>query len=210
MDASLNAVIEKKINRTIGNLQNNKMDAYYIKTCKDVVGLIDQLCAEGETVAVGGSTTLFECGVIGHLRSGKYQFFDRYAPGADVGEMFRQAFFCDTFLTSSNAITEQGELYNVDGNGNRVAAMLFGPKSVIVVAGYNKIVADLEAARRRVREIAAPANAIRLNRKTPCKVLGTCQNCRSDDRICADYVIHGQQTIKGRIKVILVGEQLGY
>ncbi|MBE6907148.1 MAG: lactate utilization protein [Ruminococcaceae bacterium] len=210
MDASLNAVIEKKINRTIGNLQNNKMDAYYVKTCKDAVNLIDQLCAEGESVAVGGSMTLFECGIIDYLRSGKYQFFDRYAPGVDVGKVFRQAFFCDTFFTSSNAITEQGELYNVDGNGNRVAAMIFGPKSVIVVAGYNKIVADLEAARRRVSDIAAPANAMRLDKKTPCKVLGACQNCRSDDRICADYVIHGQQTAKGRIKVIIVGEQLGY
>lgn len=210
MDASLSSVMEKRINKTIGNLQNNKMDAYYVKTCKDAVQLIDELCAEGETVAVGGSVTLSECGVLDHLRSGKYQFYDRYAPDADTGKMFRQAFFCDTFFTSSNAITEQGELYNVDGTGNRVAAMIFGPKSVIVVAGYNKIVADLEAARQRVRDTAAPANAIRLDKKTPCKVLGSCQNCRSDDRICAHYVVQAQQTTKGRIKVIIVGEQLGY
>ncbi len=210
MDASLNAVIEKRINKTIGNLQNNKMDAYYAKTCKDAIKLINELCAEGESVALGGCVTLFESGVIDHLRSGKYQFYDRYAPEADVNQIYRQSFSCDTFFTSSNAITEQGELYNVDGNGNRVAAMIFGPKSVIVVAGYNKIVPDLEAARQRVRNTAAPANATRLDKKTPCKILGSCQNCQSDERICAHYVVQAQQMTKGRIKVILVGEQLGY
>ena len=124
--------------------------------------------------------------------------------------IFRQAFTCDTYLMSANAITENGELYNVDGNGNRVAALMFGPKSVIVIAGWNKIVPDLEAARQRVRQIAAPANTTRLNTQTPCKVLGSCQDCHSDSRICCDYTVLGQQRIKGRVKVILVGEELGY
>ena len=125
-------------------------------------------------------------------------------------EIFRQAFTCDTYIMSSNAITENGELYNVDGNGNRIAALAFGPKSVIVIAGYNKLVPDLEAARQRVRDTAAPANAVRLDRKTPCKVLGACRDCRSDERLCSIYSVMAQQSKKGRIKVILVGEQLGY
>ena len=124
--------------------------------------------------------------------------------------MFREAFFCDTYLTGTNAVTEEGELYNVDGNGNRVSAMIFGPKSVIVVAGYNKIVPNLEAARKRVREVSAPANAVRLDTKTPCKIIGTCRDCHSDERMCCSYVTLGQQRIKGRIKVIIVGESLGF
>ena len=154
--------------------------------------------------------TLSECGVLEHLKSDRYNYLDRYAAGADVQKIFRQAFFCDTYITSTNAVTEAGELYNIDGNGNRVAAMLFGPKSVIVVAGYNKIVANLEEARTRLRQIAAPANAVRLNMATPCKVLGSCKDCHSDGRICCDYVVMSQQRVANRVKVILVGEQLGY
>ena len=99
-------------------------------------------------MAAGGSMTLFEAGIIDHLNSGKYHHLDRYAKDADTYQVMREAFFADTYLTSTNALTEEGELYNVDGNGNRVAAMLFGPKQVIVVAGYNKIVADMEANRK--------------------------------------------------------------
>ena len=119
-------------------------------------------------------------------------------------------FFADCYLTSCNAVTEQGELYNVDGNANRVAAMTYGPKSVICVVGYNKIVPNLEAAVARVEQVAAPANAVRLHRKTPCTVTGRCEDCHSPDRICCTTVIHRQQRVPGRIKVILVGEELGY
>lgn len=122
----------------------------------------------------------------------------------------REAFFADTYLTSTNALTEEGELYNVDGNGNRVAAMLFGPKQVIVVAGYNKIVADMEAACRRIEKIAAPANVVRLGLSAPCAQTGECMHCHSEGRICCDYVRMGMQRTPGRIKVIIVGEPLGY
>ena len=124
------------------------------------------------------------------MRSGEYTFLDREAKGADPEDIYRRTFGCDTFFCSSNAITEAGELYNVDGRGNRVAAMIYGPKSVIVVA--------------------APANAIRLSTRTPCAVLGACRDCHSDDRICCNYVVMGQQLIKGRVKVIIVGETLGF
>lgn len=210
MDANLKSIIDIRINKTIENLKKNRMEAYYVKTSQEAVELIDQMCKQGESVSVGGSMTLFESGVIDHLRSGKYHFLDRYEQGVDVHQVFRDTFSCDTFFTSSNAITENGELYNVDGTGNRVSAMIYGPKSVIVVAGYNKIVPDIEAAQQRVRYTAAPANATRLDRKTPCKTIGSCVNCRSEERICSHYVIQAHQMIKGRIKVILVGEELGY
>lgn len=210
MDANVSAVLEKRINRTIGNLQNNKMDAYYVKTRADAVELVKELCPEGQSVSWGGSMTLEECGIKELLRQGAYRCLDREAKGADQDQVQHEAFFCDTYFCSSNAITEAGELYNVDGRGNRVAAMIYGPKSVIVVAGCNKIVPDLEAARMRMRDTAAPANATRLDRRTPCKVLGICRDCHSDDRICSDYVVMSQQMIKGRIKVIIVGEPLGY
>lgn len=210
MDANVSAVLEKKINRTIGNLQNNKMDAYYVKTCAEAVALVKELCPEGQSVSWGGSMTLAESWIKELLRSGAYRCLDREAKGADPEKIQREAFSCDTYFCSSNAVTEAGELYNVDGIGNRVAAMIYGPKSVIVVVGYNKIVPDLEAARVRMRDTAAPANATRLDRRTPCKVLGICRDCHSDDRICCDYVVMSQQKVKGRVKVIIVGEQLGY
>lgn len=210
MDANLSAILEMRINKTIGNLKNNKMDAYYAKTCQDAIALIKEICPEGQTVSCGGSVSLQECGVMELLRSGHYHFLDRAAKGADVKEVYHKTFGCDTFFTSSNAVTEAGELFNVDATGNRIAAMIYGPASVIVVVGYNKIVTDLKAAEDRLREYAAPANALRLNMKTPCKVLGKCQDCRSDERICCNYVVMRQQFVKGRIKVIIVGEPLGY
>ena len=127
-----------------------------------------------------------------------------------MDEIFRKSFFSDTYLTSTNAITENGELYNVDGYGNRVAAMIYGPKSVIVVAGINKIVKDLDQAVERVKRIAAPANSIRLDKNTPCTKTGYCVDCKKDDRICCSYTVLGHQKQKNRIKVILVGESLGY
>ena len=156
---------------------------------------------------------MFETGIIEHLRIGRYNFLDRYMDGlsrTQIEEIYRKSFFTDTYLTSTNAITEDGELYNVDGNGNRVAAMIYGPKSVIVVAGINKIVKNVDEAVERVRRVAAPANSIRLNKNTPCTKTGYCANCRTDDRICCTYTVFGQQREKNRIKVILVGESLGY
>ena len=111
---------------------------------------------------------------------------------------------------SSNAVTEEGELYNVDGNSNRVAALAYGPDSVIVVAGCNKIVPDIAAAVERVKKIAAPVNATRLHCSTPCAKTGECMNCHSDGRICCNYLVSAQQRHQDRIKVILVGEELGY
>lgn len=210
MDQNLQKIVGKRVEKTIENLKKNRMEAYYVPDCAAAVSFIDQLCRPGETVAVGGSMTLFEAGIIDHLNSGKYHHLDRYAKNADPYQVMRDAFFADTYFTSTNALTEEGELYNVDGNGNRVAAMLFGPRQVIVVAGTNKIVADMEEAKRRVEKIAAPANVLRLGLSAPCAAAGECMHCRSDERICCDYVRIGMQRTPGRIKVIIVGETLGY
>ena len=212
MDKYLKSIMDKRIVRTMENLKKNRMQAYYVETGKQVTAQIAALMTEGETVAVGGSMTLFETGVIDFLRSGRYHFLDRYAENLtreQLDTIYHQSFMADTYLTSSNAITEEGELYNVDGNGNRVAAMIYGPKSVIVVAGMNKIVKDMIEAENRLKCIAAPANTSRLQSKTPCVETGSCQDCKSKQRICCSYTVLRQQR-NDRIKVIIVGEAFGY
>jgi hypothetical protein len=176
----------------------------------------------GETVAVGGSVTLEETGVLQLLRSGDYRFLDRYAPdltSEERNDVLRQGLLADTFLCSSNAVTRNGELYNVDGRANRVAAMAFGPDKVIVVVGSNKIVDDIPSAVRRVKTVAAPLNTKRLGCKTYCAVNGVCKavdsdtytdGCSSPERICSHFFIAGKQRVVGRICVILVDEPLGY
>jgi hypothetical protein len=136
----------------------------------------------------------------------------------EINDIFRNSFFADTYLCSTNALTENGELYNVDGNSNRVAAICFGPKSVIMVVGKNKIVKDVPEAINRVKTIAAPKNAQRLNCQTYCNTKGecmgidglVCDGCESSQRICCNYVVSAHQRQKDRIKVILVNEQLGF
>lgn len=210
MDESLFAVIKKHIDKTMVNLQKNNMDAYFVQTKAAAADKVKELLTEGETVASGGSATLGQTGILDLLRSGKYHYLDRSAPGIDVDDVFRRTFSADSYLVSSNAVTEEGELYNVDGMGNRVSAMIFGPKSVIVVAGYNKIVKDRDEAVERVKRSAAPANVVRLGGKAACAKTGECVNCANDARICCSYVFLARQRIKGRIKVIIVGEELGY
>ena len=213
MDNNLKSIMDKRIKRTMENLEKNNMEAYYAEDTAKVIGIVEGLVKEGETVAVGGSMTLFETGIIDYLKSGRFSYLDRYEAGLTpegIKEVFRKSFSADAYFTSSNAVTEDGELYNVDGTCNRIAAMLYGPDKVIVIAGINKIVPDADAAVERVRNIAAPANAVRLNRKTPCVSTGYCMDCSSPDRICNSYALIGRQGAKGRIKVIIVGSDLGY
>lgn len=219
MDKNRQAVLQCQIERTMRALRANRMAAYYAPTCADAVRQVEALLSEGDVVTHGGSMTLEECGVVDLLKSGKYTYLDRNDPSLSpqqVQEIYQRAFTADAYLTSANAITENGELYNVDGNCNRVAAILYGPKRVIVVAGYNKIVPDLAHAVERVKQIAAPANGVRLGCDTPCAKTGICtakemtDGCRSPQRMCANYVISAQQRIPDRIQVILVGESLGY
>lgn len=213
MDNNVAFVIEKKIERTINNLEKNNMSGYFVKDKNEAVRKIKELINEGDTVAIGGSMTLFEIGAVDLLRNGKYNFLDRYKSGLSqeqIKNIYRKAFSSNVYLSSSNAITEDGELYNVDGMGNRVAAMIYGPDKVIVVVGINKIVRNLDEAIIRNREISAPANAKRLNRNTPCAQVGYCMDCNSTDRICNEYVVIRRQINQGRIHVIIINEELGY
>lgn len=206
-------LMDERVKRTMENLEKNNMEAYYVKNKKELLKKLEELLCEGEVVSCGGSMTLEETGALELLRNGKYQFLDRYKEGLtgeDIKNIYRKSFFADAYLVSTNALTEEGELYNVDGNGNRVAAMLYGPDKVIVIAGVNKIVKDFKEAVDRNREIAAPKNAKRLNRNTPCTKVGHCMDCSSKDRICNEYVLIKRQREKGRIKIIIVEENLGY
>lgn len=211
--------MELRIRRTMEALEKNRIHAYYAETSADAVRVVESLLQEGETITCGGSVTLDATGVKALMRSGKYNFLDREAAQTEEErqQIYRAAFSADAYLTSSNAITEHGELYNVDGTGNRVAAMLFGPKKVIVVAGYNKIVRDLDAAAAYVKGITTPANALRLHIDTPCThavcpgIDGKmCDGCRADSRICGLFTVIARQRIPDRMHVVLIGEEVGY
>lgn len=204
---------EIKINRTIESLKKNNMNGYYAKNREELIKLIETIVKTGSKVSCGGSMTLFETGVIDHLRCGRYEFLDRYKEGLtkeEVVDIYKKAFFADAYFVSSNAVTEKGELYNVDGNGNRVAAMLYGPDKVIVICGVNKIVKDVHEAIKRNRECAAPINAKRLSRKTPCTKVGYCMDCNSPERICNEYTLIKRQNNPERIHVIFLNENIGY
>ena len=216
--------MENTIKKTVENLRRNNMVPYVVEKGSDVLPLLKTLLPEGVTVGVGGSETLTKLGVISFLREGNYKFFARYAKGLtrpEAVEVMRQSLLADVFLTSSNAVTEKGELYNVDGNGNRVAALCFGPKEVLVIVGANKIVKDIKAAEERVKKIAAPKNCQRLALPSPCSKTGECvslslenrelcDGCATESRICSSYVISGYQRNKDRIKVIICKESMGY
>ena len=211
MDVNVAFTEEKRAERTMEALRSNRMEAYFVKTSEEAVALVKELIPEGSVCRVGGSRTLHETGIIGLLENGNYDYRDSHVvPPEEVEAARREAFFADFFLASANAITEDGEIYNVDGAGTRVAPIIFGPKNVILVAGTNKIVTDIAAAEDRLRNLAAPANAKRLGCKTPCAETGTCMNCKSPARICCSYTLLGYQRIPNRIKIIIIGEHLGY
>lgn len=215
-------IIDAKIERTMKNLEKNNMKPYFVETKEEVVPLIKTLIKKGESVSNGGSETLAETGVFELLESGDYDFIDRR--GLE-GEALRQAYIgaygCDTFFCSSNAVTENGELYNVDGNSNRVACIVYGPRQVIMVVGVNKIVKDIDEAIERVKTVSAPKNTVRLGLDTPCRKTGKCvslmkenayicDGCAAGGRVCCNYVVSARQRHKDRIKIILVNESLGY
>ena len=197
--------------RVAAALKKRNMEAYYCSTADEAVEKVLELIPAGDVVSWGGVATVDELGIKEHLRHRGQPVIDRDTARTPEERMamLHQALTCDTFLMSSNAISEDGQLVNIDGMGNRVAALCFGPKQVIVVAGMNKVAGDLNAAIARARNVAAPANAQRFNIKTPCAVNGQCGDCTSPDCICAQMVITRFSKIKGRIKVVLVGEDLG-
>lgn len=213
MDKYTKQWMDVKLSKTKEALIRNNMDARIVESKEDVLKVLQDIIEEDSVVSVGGSQSLFECGVIDKLRKMNIQYEDRYAANLtreQMEEIYRSAFQCDYYLASSNAVTMNGELFNVDGTGNRVAAMTYGPKHVILVVGQNKIVADLQEAKKRVENIAAPANNLRLNKSNACTFSGKCIDCKSETRICATYVTHAHQMKKNRFIILLVKEDVGY
>lgn len=188
------------------------IDGYYCENSEEAVTTAKRFLTPGCSVSFGGSVTLQEIGLLEELRNSDYVIYDRTlaATPLEKKQMYAKIVTSDYYFMSSNAITLNGELINIDGIGNRVACLCYGPEYVIVIAGINKIVSDVEAGIARVRNMAAPPNTVRLNKSTPCEKLGRCADCFTDDCICCQTVITRKSMIPGRIKVILVGEELGY
>ena len=217
-------ISQERLENVLKALEKNNIKAFYVENRCKAVKLATSFVEKGSVVSFGGSVTLAEIGIFDLLRNGEYRLLDRNAEGntpEDIQKIYRDSFNADTYLCSSNAITENGELYNVDGLANRVTALTFGPKQVIVIAGVNKIVKDLNEAAYRVKTIAAPKNCVRLNKDTYCAKCGKCvaieegkkgmtDGCNSKDRICRNFVVTAKQQNPERMKVIIVGEELGY
>lgn len=211
MEGPKKMMYDKSGAKLVAALEKRNMEGYYCPTAQEAVKKVLELIPEGETVSWGGVMTVDQLGIKQELVRRGQPLIDRDTAETPEGRMdlMRQALSCGTFLMSSNAISVDGQLVNIDGMGNRVAALCFGPRQVIVVAGMNKVAGDLNAAIARARNIAAPANAQRFNVKTPCGINGQCGDCTSPDCVCAQMVITRFSKIKGRIKVVLVGEDLG-
>lgn len=196
----------------IKNMAKRHLNGYYAATKEEAVQKALSLLEGSQTISWGGSMTLEELGLLNALRTqNTYTLLDRSkVPAEEVPNLYREAFSADCYLMSSNAITVDGKLVNIDGTGNRAAALIYGPKKVIILAGMNKVVKNEEEALSRVHQIACPKNAIRLNKKTPCALTGVCGDCLTPDCICAQTVITRFSREANRIHVILVGENLGY
>ena len=213
MDKHLLTIEKIKQDQMIKAFHEHNMEIYFLSNEQELHNYLKTVLKDNRTVAVGGSMTLFETGVIDLIRDSNVTFHDRYLDGLSRDQMqdtFRQAFTSNIFITSSNAITKDGYLYNIDGNGNRVAAMIYGPKEVLVVVGKNKIFTTEQEAINHIKTVSAPANAVRLNKSTPCTKTGTCMDCKSPDRICCSYVKLGYQQNVDRIKVIVLDKEFGY
>jgi hypothetical protein len=201
-----------KAENVIKHFKKRNIAGYYAKDSAAAKNKVLELIEENSSISWGGSMTLKEIEIFDELKSGNYKLIDRATAKTpeEKEKIYHQALSADYYLMSSNAITQTGKLVNIDGTGNRLAALIYGPKNVIIVAGINKISSDEESAIKRVNDQAAPANAIRLDKDTPCTRVGYCTSCHVDDTICCHTVTTRYSHPDGRIKVILVGEKLGY
>jgi len=198
--------------KVVNALKSRSFDAWYFDSLDEAKEKIISLIPKEHTVSWGGSMTLLDLGIQEHLEKEGYNLLDRdkAASVEERVEIMRRALLCDTFLAGTNAVSEDGQLINIDGNGNRVAAMIYGPKQVIVAAGMNKVAKTYKDAVVRARTIAAPANAQRFpNLTTPCNESGTCADCLNSNTICTYFVTTRFCRPAGRIKVILIGKDLG-
>lgn len=203
---------ENAADSIIEKFNKRGIEGYYCENTEDALQTAKRFLTPGCSISWGGSETLKEIGLLDELSSSDYILYDRKVAktAEEKTQMYSKIVTADYYFMSSNAITLDGQLVNIDGHGNRVACLIAGPKNIIIIAGMNKIVTNVESGIDRVRNMAAPPNAVRLNLKTPCAEMGKCANCLVEDCICCEIVITRKSQIPGRIKVILVGEELGY
>ena len=209
--SALSTYYEKQAETIIKHLQKRGMEGYYCADSKSAVQKALSLIPDGSTVTWGGSESIKECGLMEALKDAPVTLWDRKdVKPEDMKAFYLKAFSANVYLMSSNAITLDGQLVNIDGTGNRIAALTYGPDRVILIVGMNKVCPDLESAITRVHNVAAPPNCIRLNIENPCTKDGICHNCLSPTKICNMLHVMHFNRFPGRIQVVLVGEQLGY
>ncbi len=195
--------------RVIKGLESRNMSGYYAETKEEALAAALSLIPEGSTITMGGAMSAYEIGLPAALEEGNYNFVDRNKVEDKVAAT-RLAYDADIYLSSTNAMTEDGVLINIDGNSNRVSAIAHGPKKVIFIVGMNKVCSDVDAAMKRARNVASPINAGRIGVDTPCVKTGSCMNGKSPDTICCQFLITRFSRHSGRIHVILVNEDLGF
>jgi L-lactate utilization protein LutB len=201
-----NELLAKKV---IAGLESRNMKGYYAATKEEALKKALELIPEGSSIAMGGAMSAHEIGLVDAVKKGNYKFIDR-----DVAEDKRAAMLAaydaDFFLSSANAMTEDGIIINIDGNSNRVSAIAQGPKKVLFIVGMNKICSDVDGAMKRARNVAAPINAQRFGLSTPCAKTGSCMDCKSPDTICCQFLMTRFSRHADRIHVILVNDNLGF
>jgi len=203
---------ENVANTIIKNMEKRQIEGYYCPDSASALKKALELIPKGSSIGWGGSMTLTETGLMDAIQNGDYKIINRELAKTpeEQRKIYGEICCTDYFLMSTNAITLDGELINIDGRGNRVSFLCYGPQNVLILTGINKIVTDIDAGLKRARDIAAPPNTVRLNRKTPCAITGKCENCYSPDCICSQFVVTRRSGVPNRIKVIIIGEELGY
>ncbi len=208
MDKNLYTRNEKLAQKVIKGLESRNMTGYYAASKEEALQKALELIPEGSTVTMGGAMSALEIGLVDALVNGNYDFLDRNK--MEPREALLKGYDADVFLTSANAMTEDGVMVNIDGNANRVSYIANGPKKIVAIVGMNKICDDVDGAMKRARNVAAPTNAQRFDINTPCKKTGSCANCKSPDTICCQFLVTRYSRHAGRIHVILVNDFLGF
>lgn len=212
MDEAKRAAYRSTAQTVIKNLQRRNMEGYYCETAEEAVRLVCDIIPAGDSITWGGSVTFTETGMRAALEAGDWRMLDRSTATTpdEQREMWRDRASADWFFMSANALTVGGELVNIDGNSDRLSLLLHGPEHVVVLVGMNKLVADVDAGFKRISTTTCPLNAARLHTNTPCEVAGVCSECHSERCMCCQMVVTRHSRHAGRIKVVLIGENLGY
>jgi len=204
-----NELLARKV---IKGLQTRNITGYYAESREAALAKALELIPEGSTICMGGCVSASEIGLVKTIKNGNYNFIDRYASNdpADQRKAMLAAYDADVYIASANAMTNDGEIVNIDGNSNRVSAIAYGPKKVVFIVGMNKVCSDLDEAVKRARNVAAVSNVMRFDIDTPCKKTGACANCKSPQTICCNFLITRCSRHAGRMHVILVNDNLGF